>query len=53
MQDQLHVFHFILNVSGNQKEAQSLLNSNKLSLADENGNSALILAAERGDNSLV
>lgn len=43
----------LLNVSGNQQEAQALLDSNKLNAADENGNSALILAAERGNNALT
>lgn len=44
-------FVFILNISGNQKEALLLLDSKKLNGVDESGNAALILAAERGINS--
>lgn len=43
-------FEFTLNVPGNENEVQLLLDSTNLIAVDENGNSALLLAAEKGDN---
>lgn len=50
---ELYVFEvnlFILYVPENENEAQLLIHSNNINAMDENGNSALMLAAERGDN---
>lgn len=41
---------FILNFSENQNEAQLLIHSTNINAVDENGNTALMLAAERGDD---
>lgn len=40
---------FMLNDLGNENEVQLLVHSTNLNAMDENGNSALLLAAERGD----
>ena len=37
-----------MNNSGNENEAQLLLHKTNLNAVDENGNSAIMLAAERG-----
>lgn len=42
----------ILTDPGKANEVQILLSSTNLNAADENGNSALMVAAERGDQSI-
>lgn len=45
----VHYIHFAY-VPGNENEVQLLLDSTNLIAVDEKGNSALLLAAEKGDN---
>lgn len=41
-----------MNDSGNENGFQLLVHSTNLNSVDENGNSAITLAAERGDNDI-
>lgn len=42
-----------MNDPGNENEVQLLVHSSNINSVDENGNTALQLAAQRGDNSTI
>lgn len=47
------IFRLKINDSGNQNEVQRLVNGFNIDSVDGNGNTALILAAERGDEQWI